>query len=228
MSEKFTEKNSYTIIFTVVMVIIVASILTLVSTSLKPMQEANYKNEKMQNILKSFGKEVSRDDAPEEYKKYITKTFVLDKDGNEVQGLDAFSIDTSKDKEHFPVFIATDNGVNYNIFPVRGVGLWDAIWGYVSFNKDLTLHDVVFDHKGETPGLGAEITQNFFQDEFQGEHPYDKDGDFQGIQVIKGYTESKNKEDGVVNAISGATITSSGVADMINNSLQPYLKYLKK
>ncbi len=230
MSEKFTDKNSYTIMFTVVMVIIVATVLTLVSLSLRPQQQENYTNEKMQNILKSIEVLVERDQAPAEYNKYIKEGYVFDKEGNLVSEdkEDAFNIDTSKDKENFPMFVAEKEGKTYNIIPVRGVGLWDAIWGYVAFNPDLTINGAVFDHKGETPGLGAEITQEYFQDQFEGEHVYTHDGKYQGIVVQKGYTDTENKTDGIVNAISGATITAVGVGEMINNSIGPYQNYLKK
>ncbi len=227
MSEKFTEKNSYTIMFTIIMVIIVATLLTMVSLSLKPEQQNNYRNEKMQNILASIGVNVDRKDAGKEYPKYIKESYVFDKEGNKVEGMEAFAIDNSKDKEHFPLFVAEKEGNTYNIVPVRGVGLWDAIWGYVSFNKDLTIHGVIFDHAGETPGLGAEITKDFFEDEFENEHILDEAGKYEGIEVRKGYTDTTNKEDGVVNAISGATITSAGVGNMVTSSVKPYLNYLK-
>ncbi len=227
MSEKFTDKNSYTIKFTTIMVVVVATVLTLVSLSLKERQNENYRNEKMQNILKSIGVIVDREQAQAEYDKYIVESYVFDKEGNKVEGIEAFQVDTSKDKENFPLFIAEKEGKTYNILPVRGVGLWDAIWGYVAFNKDLTISGAVFDHKGETPGLGAEITQDYFQDQFDDEHVFDKTGKFQGIVVQKGYTDDENKDDGIVNAISGATITAVGVGDMITNSMSPYENYLK-
>ncbi len=227
MSEKFTDKNSYTIKFTVIMVVIVAILLTTISLSLKPTQQENYRNEKMQNILKSIGVIVERNEAPNEYDKYIKDSYVFDKKGNQVKDLEAFSIDTQTDKKNFPLFVAEKDGKKYNIIPVNGVGLWDAIWGYVAFNPDLTINGAVFDHRGETPGLGAEITQDYFQDQFDDEHVFDKTGKFQGIVVQKGYTEDDNKDDGIVNAISGATITAVGVGDMITNSMTPYQKYFK-
>ena len=114
---------------------------------------------------------------------------------------------------------------------MRGKGLWDAIWGYIALEEDKnTIKGAVFDHKGETAGLGAEITQQWFQSRFLGEKVFDPQGNLVGINVSKTNNDPKDldKDDHEVDAISGATITGDGVTDMIKERLTHYLPYLKQ
>ena len=132
------------------------------------------------------------------------------------------------DKQHFPLYIAEINDEKYYIIELRGVGLWDAIWGYMSLKNDLnTIKGVSFDHKGETAGLGAEITKDWFKESFVGEKVFDLDGNLAGITVLKGNNDPNNtdKDDHEVDAISGSTITGDGVTDMIKERLNNYLVY---
>ncbi len=116
----------------------------------------------------------------------------------------------------------------FYIVPVRGKGLWDAIWGYIALDKSLVVQGVYFDHAGETPGLGSNIKERFFMDDFKGEHIMD-DGLFKGISVSKGNADPKNlnKTDYEVDAIAGATITGDGLSAMLKKDLKMYLPYLK-
>ena len=220
------ESNGYTFLFATVMVVLVASALAFAATALKPNQEANVKKEKMQYILKSFGVAVERDASEEAYKKHIISELVFDAEGNEI-GKDAFTLDIAKEKGKFPIFNAEKEGKKFYVIPVRGMGLWDAIWAYVSVDENLNVDGIVFDHKSETPGLGGEITQDYFQNSFIGESILDANGNLQGLRVVKGYTGGKDKADGEVDAISGATITGDGVSEMLVRGLKPYEKYLK-
>ena len=219
------ESNGYTFLFAIIMVVVVASALAFASTALKPNQEANVKKEKMESILKSFGVD-PKNNAEETYKKHITSELVFDKDGNEI-GKDAFTIDIAKEKGKFPIFNAEKDGKKFYVIPVRGMGLWDAIWAYVSVDENLKVDGIVFDHKGETPGLGGEIKQDYFQNSFIGESIFDANGNMQGLRVVKGYKGGKDKADGEVDAISGATLTGDGVSEMLVRGLKPYEKYLK-
>lgn len=110
---------------------------------------------------------------------------------------------------------------------MRGKGLWDAIWGFVAVDKSLVVKGVFFDHAGETPGLGAEIKQRYFMDDFKGESIMDADV-FKGITVAKGNNDpvNENKTDNKVDAIAGATITGDGVTAMIKKDVRMYLPYL--
>lgn len=220
------ESNGYTFLFATVMVVLVASALAFAATALKPDQEANIKKEKMQYILKSFGVAVDRDASEEAYKKHITSEVVFDENGNEISK-EAFTVDIAKEKGKFPIFNAEKDGKKFYVIPVRGMGLWDAIWGYVSVDENLKVDGIVFDHKAETPGLGGEITQEYFQKSFVGESVFDANGNLQGLKVVKGYTGKDNKTDGEVDAISGATLTGNGVTEMLVRGLKPYEKYLK-
>lgn len=220
------ESNGYTFLFATVMVVLVASALAFAATALKPNQEANIKKEKMQYILKSFGVAVERDASEVAYKKHIISEVVFDENGTEISK-DAFTVDIAKEKGKFPIFNAEKDGKKFYVIPVRGMGLWDAIWGYVSVDENLKVDGIVFDHKAETPGLGGEITQDYFQKSFIGENVFDANGNLQGLKVVKGYSGKDNKTDGEVDAISGATLTGNGVTEMLVRGLKPYEKYLK-
>jgi Na+-transporting NADH:ubiquinone oxidoreductase subunit C len=220
------ESNGYTFLFATIMVVLVASALAFAATALKPDQDANIKKEKMQYILKSFGVNVERDASEVAYKKHIISEAVFDESGNEISK-DAFSVDIAKEKGKFPLFSAEKEGKKFYVIPVRGMGLWDAIWGYVSVDENLKVDGIVFDHKAETPGLGGEITQDYFQKSFIGENVFDANGNLQGLKVVKGYKGGSDKADGEVDAISGATLTGNGVSEMLVRGLKPYEKYLK-
>jgi Na+-transporting NADH:ubiquinone oxidoreductase subunit C len=132
--------------------------------------------------------------------------------------------------QHFPLYVANVEENTYYIVPLRGAGLWDAIWGYLALKEDKnTIKGAVFDHKGETAGLGAEITQKWFQNRFVGEKILDQQGTLKGIAVSKTNNDPNDtdKEDHEVDAISGATITGDGVTDMIIERLTHYMPYFK-
>ena len=224
------DSNAYTFIFAGIMVVIVASALAFAATSLQPIQAKNIKIEKMQNILATIGIEASKGEAEETYHKYIKEEIALDNNGEVKTDVKAFDVDLAKElkkdveKQRFPLYVADVEGKKFYVIPLRGAGLWDAIWGYVSLEDDInTVKGAVFDHKGETPGLGAEITQAWFQQRFEEEKIFDESGDFVGITVQKGYSGGSNKDDNAVDAISGATITGDGVTKMIHDRLEFYL-----
>jgi Na+-transporting NADH:ubiquinone oxidoreductase subunit C len=128
------------------------------------------------------------------------------------------------------LYEASVQGTKYYIVPLRGAGLWNAIWGYIALKEDKnTIQGAVFDHTGETAGLGAEITQQWFKDRFVGEKVFNKEGKLVGINVSKTNNDPKDtdKDDHEVDAISGATITGDGVTAMIIERLTHYLPYLK-
>ncbi len=230
--------NIYTFLFVGIMIVGIASILAYTSQTLKPLQDENVKNEKMQNILSTVGINVSRDEAEESYSKYITQELALKMDGTINESLNPFSdLNLAKElkkdynDQHFPLYIADIDSQRYYIIELRGVGLWDAIWGYISLKADFnTINGVSFDHKGETAGLGAEITKDWFKESFIDEKVFNKDGQLVGITVLKGNNDPSNsdKDDHEVDAISGSTITGDGVTDMIKERLNNYLPYLEK
>ena len=230
------DSNLYTFLFVGIMIVGIASILAYTSQTLKPMQDENVKNEKMQNILSTVGINVSREEAEKSYKKYIVEELALKIDGSINENINPFSDlnlakELKKDYEdqHFPLYVAEINSEKYYIIELRGTGLWDAIWGYISLKSDFnTVNGVSFDHKGETAGLGAEITKDWFKESFKDEKIFNSNGQLVGIKVLKGNNDPNNidKDDHEVDAISGSTITGDGVTDMIYERVSNYLPYL--
>lgn len=222
-------KNSYTFIFAFVLVVVVAALLSFTATSLKPMQDKNVALEKKQNILSSIGVEVSRDESDAEYSKYIKEELVI-QNGEELNGVEAFDVDMAKQvildpsERQAPLYVAEKDGETFYILPLRGKGLWGPIWGYIALENDAnTVFGAVFDHKTETPGLGAEISTGDFSDPFKGKKVMALSGEFNGIKVTKKAAQGDYEVDG----ISGGTITSVGVEKMIDDCLRSYMDYLK-
>ena len=177
--------NTYIIAYAAVMVVIVAAVLSFAALSLKGVQAENARVEKMGDILRSIGEggdaDLVKDKAAyinEQYKKYIVDSYAVNVEGDRVEGANAFALLTNLKAEYdkpaversLPVFVSrNDEGVTSYVIPVWGAGLWGPVWGYVALadNWD-TVNGVVFDHKSETPGLGAEIATDWFQQSFVG------------------------------------------------------------
>jgi Na+-transporting NADH:ubiquinone oxidoreductase subunit C len=231
--------NKYIFIYSIIMVVVVAVALTVVAVKLKPAQEDNIRIEKMQNILSSVN--ISTTEIPKKrvidvYNKYIKTAFGINNEG-EVVEKDAAAIFTIElanelkkpsERQILPVYIAVlDAGDSVYIVPLRGKGLWGPVWGYMSFKTDFnTVFGTTFDHKGETPGLGAEINQDWFKKPFIGKKIFDVDGKLVSITIVKGGAKPDDVHG--VDAISGGTITSKGVEKMIRDNLTNYEAYFKK
>ena len=230
------DSNAYTFGFAAAMVVVVASVLAFTASSLKDLQQENVRKEKMQNILATIGIETDRDGAEVLFNDHIVSQLALRNDGSVDEDVDPFSgiklaLELKKDpsEQRFPLYLANVKEASYYIIPLRGSGLWDAIWGYIALESDRnTIKGAVFDHKAETAGLGAEITQQWFMNRFVGEKVFDNDGKLVGISVSKTNNDPKDldKDDHEVDAISGATITGDGVSDMIMERLTHYQSYL--
>ena len=242
--EKRTEKNSYTVFFAIIMVIVVGALLAFTASALKERIAENKRIEKQQNILYAMGVNenegnkanfVSKDKVGESFQKYITNQLII-QEGNESQDDNAYLIDIKKEQEsaksgnarRLPLFIGEKEGKKFYIAPIRGKGLWDAIWAYVAMDENMVVQGAYFDHKGETPGLGANIKERFFMDDFIGEHLM-SNGTFKGITVSKSNGDPKNedKTDNEVDAIAGSTITGNGVTAMIKSDLKLYFPYFQ-
>lgn len=259
-----TDKNSYTLVFAVAMVLVVGSLLAFTASSLAPNIEANERVEKQQNILYALGVNenegngdiafVAPNKVTEAFKNNIANQIVLElKDGkiinemtgeeflnskDEDKGYEPYLIDIKKEQADYkngearflPMFKGQqEDGKIVYVIPIRGKGLWDAIWGYVAVDKDLVVRGTFFDHAGETPGLGANIKQRYFMDDFYGERLLTEAGVFKGITVAKGNNDPKNdiKDDYEVDALAGSTITGDGVTAMIKKDLKLYLPYFQ-
>lgn len=241
-----TEKNSYTIIYSIIMVVLAAVLLAVAATSLKPAQQENEKIDKMEQILRSIGQTPAKSEVKNAYSKFIKEEILLDGEGtvlktfkgDELTNSEAFNNNTELEMKllkkgeksakdvRLNAFVADVNGKLVYILPLNGAGLWNKIWGYISV--DATDHSTVFGadfgNAGETPGLGAEISTIGFANQFKGKELY-KEGVFKGIAVVKpGHTaEGQDAVDG----ISGGTLTSNGVHDMLKASLAPFAKFLE-
>jgi len=228
------DSNKHTYIFAILMVVSVAFVLSFTSESLKDLQNSNVKKEKMQNILSSVGINVSRDESEDLYMDYISEELSLKFDGTIDSDIEAFDINLAlevkkdSDTQRFPLYIANVENEKFYVIPLRGAGLWAEIWGYIALREDInTIKGVSFDHKSETAGLGAEITEDWFIDSFTDEKINDSQGNFVGVYLTKSNNDPRNEDkmDNEVDAISGATITGDGVSDMIIERVQNYLPY---
>ena len=195
-----TNSNVYTIVYATVMVVIVALLLAVVSSALRPKQAANVELDRKKQVLSSLNIDLKGVNADELYGRFISE--------QELNGKQ--------------VFVATleDGAVKY-IIPMQGAGLWGAIWGYIALDDDKnTIYGTYFNHDSETPGLGGEITTAYFQNRFTGKHLLGEEG--YSVEIVKGEAEGEQ-----VQAISGATITSKGVETMINTTLADYKPFLE-
>ena len=224
--------NSYTFGFAVLMVFVVGSLLALASQGLKARQEKNATDKKMMSILSAINIDATRENAQEMYNKYVIDSKIIS--GKDISA-NAFDVDIKKEfkdknisvsDRNYPLYICEKDGDKYYIIPVVGTGLWGPIWGFVSLESDFkTIYGATFDHKSETPGLGAEIKYASYSDQYSGETISDTSGTFQPIIVVKDGSGSglNSKVDG----ITGGTITSKGVEEMTTRTLEVYANYFK-
>lgn len=235
--------NTYIITYATILVVVVAAILSFAALKLKTPQENNVKMEKMGDILRSIGKGEDADKVAdkfayinEQYKKYIINSYSVNTEGNVVEGTDAFNIALNLKAEYdkpvaervLPIFESKDdNGDIHYIIPVWGSGLWGPIWGYIALDSNFdTIYGAVFAHKSETPGLGAEIATPPFQDQLKGKTIFDNNK-LVAITVLKGAGSSTGNPH-AVDAISGGTITSRAVENMLKDCLKDYDAYFTK
>ena len=225
--------NTYTFIYAAAMVILVAAILASVAMALKPRQTRNIEVEKKQNILASVNIITTTENTEEIYADKIKTQYVVNSKGEMVEGMDAFEVDLRREKAKpveermLPVFeCETESGLKY-IFPLRGAGLWGPVWGFVSLNDDMnTIYGANFDHQGETPGLGAEISTDWFQEKFKEKKLFDDSGNLVSITLTKPGQDVPAEHS--VDGISGGTITSQGLQQMLLEDFKSYEEFLMK
>lgn len=228
--------NTYQILYSGVMVLLVGTVLAFIYMALKPKQNENIANDTRKQILSALHIASPGDaEVKDTYEKYIIQDLLVDKDGNIVDDKTpnvAFDVDMKKNvklaERQLPVMkCRLDDGSVKYVLPVYGAGLWGPIWGYVAMNDDgNTIYGANFSHEGETPGLGARITEQAFQDEFKDKHLF-IDGAFKSVAVLKKGQKATNGAE-QIDALTGATITSRGVSDMLADCLAPYEPFLKK
>ena len=225
-----TNSNTYTVIYSIILVVIVAAVLAFAAMFLKPMQEANVKKDTIGQILTAAT--VNGEDILATYQKEIESAILVDMNGNKVGDLDVASCEVydnsalkrqiAADSKALPVYIFK-NGIT--VVPCYGAGLWGPIWGYIGLEGDLkTIKAVCFGHKGETPGLGAKIADEpSFAEAFVGQQVGSGNVLFEILKPANRQTERNG-----VDAISGATITSQALGNTLNQWFGFYQNYFAK
>lgn len=196
---KRTFSNGYILLYAALLAIVAGLILTITSVSLKPLQKRNQEVETMQMILRTIGIESSVSTAEALYTQHITEA-------------------TTQEGAPYYVF---SHGI---ILPLHGTGLWGPIWGYIALDESKTVVGAVFDHKGETPGLGGEIATEAFANRFIGKSCTDSMLTYFVPIVLKKNADKNNPHE--VDAISGGTMTSNGVTAMLKDCLSKYQDYM--
>ena len=239
-----TNSNTYTVIYSIILVVVVAAVLAFTAITLQPKQETNVKVETISKILTTVGlynteSQMSNEDILKTYSENIQEAVLVNFNG-EVSGQMSSDVNNIEIKGQsdlkaqndimkkinagdeaaqsqlvLPVYIFNVNGEKITVVPCYGAGLWGPIWGYLAFDKDMnTIDGAVFDHKGETPGLGAEIATNWFRENFKGKKINDAENNFVSIEIVKG--GAADDDINGVDAISGGTITSDALEKAIN------------
>lgn len=250
-----TNSNTYTVIYSIVLVVVVAAILAFTSQALKDKQNENVKLETITKVISAATQAdpdyVIAEDADilEEYQSLISDALFVDANGEKagqmnigkedkkaievastsdlkkqndiIKKIEAGNADAASELK-LPVYVFNIKGQKVTVIPCYGAGLWGPVWGYLAFAEDgRTFDGAIFDHKSETPGLGAKITETPFYSQFKG-RSITEEGYF---GVIKGGAKDTEHE---VDAISGASITSGAVGTTVRTWVKYYLPYLNK
>ena len=227
-----TENSTYTIIYAAIMVLLVALGLSFTHQALSDIQKKNVEIDKMQQILRSLKIEASAEEAETIFTDLISDAYLVDlKSGAKKEssagtlpGDSAFLVNSAI-REGFPVYEAEIDGDKKYILPMNGKGLWGPIWGYLALDSDAsTIYGVDFGHDSETPGLGAEITQDAFRKQFEGKNLFKKE-EFKSIAVVKKGKSVADRD--YIDGISGGTITSQGVGTMLYDNVGEYKEFLE-
>ena len=230
-----TNSNSYTIIYSAVIVVIVPFLLAFVFQGLKPQQDANVALDKKKQILNALNiRDLSNEVADKTYKEVVEADEIIDaqgrvlnagKSGGEQAGFKLESKDYKAGR--LALYVCKVNGQRKYVIPVYGMGLWGPISGYIALNEDkATVYGVYFNHESETAGLGAEIKDNAaWQAKFQGKKLFAGDND---KAIALGVEKKVDDPATQVDAVTGATLTSNGVRDMLHEGLSKYLVFLNE
>lgn len=201
-----TNSNTYTIVYSTILVVIVAVLLALVSQVLSPRQEANILLDKQKQILGALKIDYSTGNPADIYMALVNDTLTYDNQ---------------------EVYVANLNGATKYVLTLSGKGLWGGIGGYLALDADKnTIYGVNFNHASETPGLGAKIVEMPFREQFEGKHIRNNAGEVVSVAVLKNGKKAEGQEQ--VDAISGATITCDGVHKMIATNLEEYAAFLNE
>lgn len=231
MAKINTNSNAYTIIYASVMVIIVAFLLAFVSSALKPTQDANVAIDKKSQILASLNiRGIETVNVETKYAETVTSDPIYGATLEVAKENGGFKV-TSKDikAENRPLYVCVVDGATKYVVPVKGAGLWGGISGYIALNDDCeTVFGTYFTHESETAGLGARITEEWFQTSFNGKKVYAEDNfDKVALSVVKKGKQGTLALENYVDGVTGATLTCDGVNKMIQDGLALYMDILK-
>ena len=218
--------NAYIMVYTTIIVVIVALLLSITSGALKSRQNANIELDKKKQILSSLPAVVLEGaDAAQLFADNIKHIYILDETGEIIKDLDPVSdFNYAPQAGEYVIYMAEVEQTTKWIIPLYGKGLWGAIWGYIALDDDRnTINGVYFSHASETPGLGANIVMPAFRKPFIGKHIM-QNGKFASIAIMKAGQSAEGQDQ--VDAISGGTITSKGVETMLRTSIAPYEPFL--
>lgn len=231
-----TNKNSYIIIYSAVLVIVVAFLLAYIFQALKPMQDVNVALDKKKQILAALNiRELGDVESAEKYKEVVKADIIVDANAQVVEAGEqggenaAFKLNSADYKAgKLAVYDCEVDGKKKYVIPVYGMGLWGPIWGYIALDDDKnTVFGAYFNHDSETAGLGAEIKDSkAWQDQFIGKKIFSADGQKIAIAVKK-KSDVKNPAS-ECDAVTGATLTSDGVSLMLQDCFAKYVNFLKK
>lgn len=231
-----TNKNSYILIYSAVLVVVVAFLLAFVYSALKPQQDINVALDKKKQILAALNiRGLNDTDAAAKYNEVVMADMIVDADANVLeQGTPggenaAFKLNSADYKNgKLAVYVCKVDGLEKYVIPVYGMGLWGAIWGYIALDADKnTVYGAYFNHESETAGLGAEIKDSkAWQDQFKGKKIFAEGSDNVAIAVKK-HADIKNPAS-ECDGVTGATLTSDGVTLMLQDCFSKYVKLLKK
>ncbi len=234
MAKLNTNSNSYIIAYSCVMVVVVAFLLAFVSSALKPAQDVNVALDKKKQILAALNiRNLTDEESSAKYTQVVNADAVIDEQGNITNpgtkgGEKAGFLLNSADYKagRLAIYDCTVNGEHRYVVPVYGMGLWGPIWGYIAVDEANTVCGAYFNHEGETAGLGSEIKDSkAWQDQFKGKTIYGADG--KPVLCVKKTSEIKDRSC-EVDAVTGATLTSVGVSNMLQEGFAKYRNYLKK
>lgn len=232
-----TNSNTYTILYAAIMVVVVAFLLAFVSSALRDTQEKNVELDKKKQILASLNiRGIDNEQVEAKYAEVVEADMIIKADGSIVNdGKDkdkaAFKLANNDiSTAQLPIYRCRVNGELKYVIPMTGRGLWGGLWGDISVNSDMnTIYGSYFSHESETAGLGALIAEQKFQDLFQGKTIFAAgDSANVALTVVKNGKVETGKEAYQVDGITGATLTSNGVADMLRDGLGQYVTFLNK
>jgi Na+-transporting NADH:ubiquinone oxidoreductase subunit C len=231
------QSNLYIILYAAGLTVICGGLLAFAAQGLKEPQERNIAQERRENILSTVLTLKDGDNVNAIYDTRVN-AFVVDYNGNVKEGMKPADVNLAVEYKKpprerlLPVYEfkseSNPEKIESVVFPLFGFGLWDSIWGFVALENDMnTIRGVKFQHKGETPGLGARINTDDIQSRYKGKKVFEGDA-LVSVTMMKGEGNDYSDDPHRVDGMSGATLTGNGVNRMLKDYLSSYMKYIQK